>query len=166
MNPQHFKSGQIRYETWTYGITYHRLDGPAWIRYWENGQLAEEGWYTHGKHHRLDGPSKVCYTPDGAPIEELWHLDGRLHRMDGPARQVWCPATGTLTCMAYHLYGVQVTSFKHKELIVMSELDRLVELARHCAQRMLPIPLKLIIRLISKINPRLARTLKAALTLA
>ena len=46
-------------------LTFHREDGPAFIRYHSNGKVADEVYYVHDKCHRLDGPADIVYDENG-----------------------------------------------------------------------------------------------------
>ena len=57
---------------------YHRLDGPAYIKYNEDGLIFTQIWYVNGLRHRTDGPAVICYNEDGTIEKESYYLDGKL----------------------------------------------------------------------------------------
>jgi hypothetical protein len=78
--PQHNvyrrSDGSIEWEAWWLKDMPHRMDGPAWISYYQDGSVSLEAWYLSGKLHREDGPARIQYRPDGSVEEESWWLDG------------------------------------------------------------------------------------------
>ena len=49
----------------------HRLNGPAYIWYYETGLIKAECWYENSKRHRLNGPAKIGYYETGLIKSEL-----------------------------------------------------------------------------------------------
>jgi len=47
-------------------LTWHRLDGPAFIEYRENGNIRYESYWINGKLHRLNGPAVIRYNMNGS----------------------------------------------------------------------------------------------------
>jgi antitoxin component YwqK of YwqJK toxin-antitoxin module len=37
----------------------HRINGPAFIEYYENGNICNEEYFINGKRHREDGPANI-----------------------------------------------------------------------------------------------------------
>ena len=59
-----------------YILTYHRLDGPAFIEYRENGMIRREGYWINDMLHRLDGPAHITYNHTGnIQLIEYWIND-------------------------------------------------------------------------------------------
>lgn len=64
---------------WCEKSRYHRLDGPAIIRYYLDGQIRVEIWAQNNMRHRLEDPAIIHYTNQGA-IEErqFWVKDRKF----------------------------------------------------------------------------------------
>ena len=74
---------------------YHRLNGPAVIRYWKNGNKREEIWYEYGiivrwtckrpaiKYYRYNGTLETAIWTDyeGQIVKEETYRDGKLSEM-------------------------------------------------------------------------------------
>jgi hypothetical protein len=69
--------GTKDHECWFKGNSLHRLDGPAFISYFDNGTKAYESWREDGKNHREDGPAWIRYFSDGRKEYEKWYLCGQ-----------------------------------------------------------------------------------------
>ena len=103
-----YVNSQVQCEYWRVNGEYHRLDGPASIRYHANGQVQYEYWRVNGECHRLDGPAIVWYHDNGQVECEYWRVNGECHRLDGPAR-VWYHANGQVANEAWYYEGKEVT---------------------------------------------------------
>lgn len=77
------EDGTVKREEWWEGSVLHRVDGPAFVRYYDDGWF--EVWYQHGQRHRDDGPAVTRFYEDGRVAREDWYLSGVRHRVDGPA---------------------------------------------------------------------------------
>lgn len=83
----YFSDGNIHKIEWFYDsnlITknYHRVDGPAFIRYFKFTPTikAAESWYINGQRHRIDGPAHITYSTKGSILVEEWFIkDISLH---------------------------------------------------------------------------------------
>ena len=62
--------GKIQSKTWASVIRgkydYHRIGGPAYIKYYDSGLVFFEEFYINGILHREDGPAKISYYADGS----------------------------------------------------------------------------------------------------
>jgi antitoxin component YwqK of YwqJK toxin-antitoxin module len=56
---------------------YHRLDGPAFIEYYEDGGVHTESWSRNDKGHREDGPAWISYEEDGSIDRIMFYLKDR-----------------------------------------------------------------------------------------
>ena len=73
----YYTNGQVKSEEWRNEAgRYHRLDGPAFRRWYDNGQLGVEVWYINGVYHRLDGPVYRLWGNNGQLRRELWYING------------------------------------------------------------------------------------------
>jgi hypothetical protein len=83
-------NGNVKAEAWAKNKKYHRLDGPAHIKWYDNGNIETETWYTGVLGvTRLDGPARTHWFDNGQKMEEEWYVEGRLHRLDGPTITMW-----------------------------------------------------------------------------
>ena len=73
--------GNIR-EMYKEGGKLHRIDGPAFIWYYDDGQPSSKEWYLNGVKHKLNGPAEVTYYIDGTIKSETWFVDGRRAGVD------------------------------------------------------------------------------------
>jgi hypothetical protein len=110
---------------------FHRLDGPAYVSYYDNGQLYREVWREHGRYKRDDGPCLVNYSVNGVLTEQIWNSNDKpdevptkyidtetggivmswglinppyefySHRLDGPAEIVWDQKKNEMRCFWY-----------------------------------------------------------------
>jgi antitoxin component YwqK of YwqJK toxin-antitoxin module len=59
-------------------LTWHRLDGPAYIMYNENGNIVNELYCVNNKRHRLNGPASIGYYENSnIKYETYWINDIR-----------------------------------------------------------------------------------------
>lgn len=54
----------------------HRVDGPAYITYYENGALSCEEYFINGTIHRRDGPAFISYRENGKVANDIYYIDG------------------------------------------------------------------------------------------
>jgi antitoxin component YwqK of YwqJK toxin-antitoxin module len=54
----------------------HRLDGPAYVLYYESGQIKYKQYYVNNRAHRLDGPASIHYFESGKIKLEEYYLNG------------------------------------------------------------------------------------------
>jgi antitoxin component YwqK of YwqJK toxin-antitoxin module len=72
----YYPSGKIRSKDYylRYNDKLHRIDGPAYIYYYESGKIYTVGYYINGQKHRLDGPAEIDYNCDGIIVFERDNL--------------------------------------------------------------------------------------------
>jgi len=72
---------------------YHRIDGPAYIRFEEPLGKTITIWFFKGMKHRDDGPAVTYRFPDGKLAGLEWYINDKVHRdiNSGPARIFWHP---------------------------------------------------------------------------
>jgi len=59
------------------GLTWHRLDGPAYQKFNRNGQVAYEVYYINDKQHRLGGPSFQSFSETGKLNYRVYYINGK-----------------------------------------------------------------------------------------
>jgi len=47
------------------GLTWHREDGPAFVKYLDNGNISWMSYCINGQKHRLNGPAYIEYDGNG-----------------------------------------------------------------------------------------------------
>ena len=72
-------------EEWKYKDSYHRIRGPAIIRYNEFGSAEHKEWWVFGILHNEHGPAVINYYRDTEICDKTWMVNGTIHRVDGPA---------------------------------------------------------------------------------
>lgn len=81
---EYYPSGKIKFKSWGNGV-FHRINGPAYVAYYESGQISDEQWMTRGRWHRKNGPAIIKYYKSGRIRDEQWMIHGHFHRDNGPA---------------------------------------------------------------------------------
>lgn len=154
-----YPNGDLRAIEHTKNGVYHRLRGPAMVRYYENGKKEEEEWWCNGVHHRNDGPSTRywCHNGDlgfmafyvhgkrhrvGAPAIqewfagvlgiEYWYQHGEYHREDGPAK-IHRNCDGNITKEKWYIRGRELTPEEIEPRLLPAEIK--------CALEALPQPI-------------------------
>ena len=64
---------------------HHRLDGPAFTKWYKNGLKWYEEYYVNSRPHRIDGPGYTKWYENGLKCIEIYYIDDKLHCTDGPA---------------------------------------------------------------------------------
>ena len=59
------------------GLTWHRLDGPAFQRFYDNGPIWVETYYINGKKHREDGPAVQGFYDNGQLFHEAYFINDK-----------------------------------------------------------------------------------------
>jgi hypothetical protein len=69
---------KIRFSQWLDIDTddIHNDNGPAVTFYFEEGQKRSVEWLINGKYHRLDGPARLKWTKEGVLYASLWCING------------------------------------------------------------------------------------------
>lgn len=70
------ESEKIYFEEYLEDGQFHRLDGPAFISYYNNGQKAHEQYYKKDVPHRIGGPAHIWYYGNGQIESEEYYIDG------------------------------------------------------------------------------------------
>jgi len=97
-------------------LTWHRLDGPAYIRCDINGNIEYEEYAINNKTHRLNGPAVIRYN-NGSITNEEYYIDSKRHRLDGPA-DIGYDNNGNIKYVAYWINDIRYTKENyHKELL-------------------------------------------------
>jgi len=98
-------------------LTYHREDGPAYIRYNHNGKVAYEAYYIHGKRHRLDGPAYIEYDGNCNVVVASYWINDKRNRLDGPA-YISYDENGNAVNELYWINGIEYNKEQYdKELL-------------------------------------------------
>jgi len=104
-------------------LTWHRLDGPAVIQYYDHGGILHESYYINGKRHRLNGPAFTSYYVDGNISQEDYWVENSLHRLNGYASIVYNRA-GEISSALYYINSKYYSDDDyHKELLRMLPKD-------------------------------------------
>jgi antitoxin component YwqK of YwqJK toxin-antitoxin module len=85
---EYYRSGKIKEELYFIDekSLLHRLDGPAYIYYYENGVILEKSYFINGENHRDNGgPAQINHFESGELQYEAYLIKGMRHRLDGPA---------------------------------------------------------------------------------
>ena len=72
----YYKSGAIKWQSWSLNDEYNREDGPAIIQYYESGAIERQQWWLNGKLHREDGPARIDYDDSGAIVSQQYWWEG------------------------------------------------------------------------------------------
>jgi hypothetical protein len=82
----------------------HRVDGPAYQRWYDNGQKFSEIYYKEGKRTREDGPAAIQWYSNGQINFIIYSINGEPHREDGLAYQNF-DINGNIKEYDYYLDG-------------------------------------------------------------
>ena len=81
LNTDYYDSGKIRSEFYQLNGCLHRIDGPAYIAWYENGRKKVERYYINGISHR-----EIIYYEDTDHMElEVYYYNDALSRLHGQA---------------------------------------------------------------------------------
>ena len=103
----YFENGTIEEEQWWRNGKFHRDDGPAYTGYYPDGTIRTESWWKDGELHRDNAPAGIIYNEDGTIGEEHWWQDDELHRADGPAR-IFYSQDGDIEREQWWQYGEKI----------------------------------------------------------
>lgn len=79
-------SGKVIAEKWYHYGHFHRMNGPAFVKYNHSGKVIVEQWFESNRLHRVGGPALIEHDSEGGELWiEKWYDHARLHRLDGPA---------------------------------------------------------------------------------
>jgi len=87
----YYPNGNKKLEIWYKNNAYHRIDGPAFILYFQKNNVKQiENWWLNGLCHRPidEGPAYITRYIDNSLQNEEWWLNGLRHRPleQGPAK--------------------------------------------------------------------------------
>ena len=104
-----YDSGELHTQYWYQNDQLHRVDGPAWVIYFDSPgkEICNEYWYLYGKRHREDGPARVTYDEFGKIRFEDFYLNDYLHRTDGPA-EIWYNPSEKFQYIAWYLHHERI----------------------------------------------------------
>lgn len=109
----YYPNGNISHEyyrsTHHYNLQYHRLDGPAFISYFNDGGVESEHYYINDERHRIDGPAFITYFQDGTIKSETYYILNQIHRVDGPAI-IYYYENGTIERECYYKNDIDITT--------------------------------------------------------
>ena len=124
----HYKLYNALVEEWYLNGKRHRLDGPAYIRYFPGQDIISEVeiWYLNGKQHRADGPAYIIHNISGSShIEEYWIHDKRHRPIEqGPAKIYYGYDSdeGKLYYATWFINGVEISREKVEQFILEYKL--------------------------------------------
>jgi antitoxin component YwqK of YwqJK toxin-antitoxin module len=110
---KYFQNGKLWTETYRLkNEKLHRLDGPAFIEYYESGKVRQKEYLVENEYHRLDGPAYVEYYESGEISEKQYYIYGELHRLDGPA-EILYNENGTIESETFIVNNICLIEFKY-----------------------------------------------------
>ena len=86
---------------------FHRIGGPAVIRYYNDGPVCYKEYYLNGKLHRIDGPAVIGYNDNDSLGLEEYYINDKRHRTNGPA-EIYYNKDGSIHYERYYLNGEEV----------------------------------------------------------
>lgn len=74
---EYYKNGNVKNRRWVDEYEqYHRINGPAYIEYYDNNDIKYECWWLNGKSHRFGGPAYISFNNRGTIISSTWFIYG------------------------------------------------------------------------------------------
>lgn len=96
-----------------YDYSYHRINGPAYIQYYDNGNLKTKQYFINGRLHREDGPAVIEYYPDGKLYYKAYYNNSSFHNEKGPAI---IELVNGIYNKSFYIHGKYILVYTTKEL--------------------------------------------------
>jgi len=101
-------------------LTWHRVDGPAYINY--IGKYIE--YWIDGKIHRTNGPACIKYYDDNNKKHEIYVINGKRHRLCGPA-YIEYDTNGNILQEEYYINNILYTKEQYDNELLTRKVQSL-----------------------------------------